>query len=380
MTKILHTYISQVSTKKLADIDFLDTYLKKAMCSTFLLFLLVSNQTVVAQGVNAGTEILNLATVTYEIGGQNQSPIESTPSGNSNSGIGNGSPTTFKVDRKIDLTVTGDNDANVVPGETQSEVTFTLTNEGNDIQEFSLTPNSAILTDDFDPSNCAYEITAISGTPLTGVVIPTNGNIRLRPDQQASVSVTCDIPVISGGSLLTSGNASFVSLTAQAIKNEDDSTTTETTTQDTSNNVETVFADNAGSDDSHRDASHSARRTYLVSISANPPTLAIDKSIVSITDTNGGTLATTGSEVTYKILVTSAGTGFINNLVITDPTPANMTYKPASIMLNNNSQSDANDVADDTDFNVSLANTTTVKLGNITAGSTHEIQLTYTIN
>ncbi|GAA0407620.1 hypothetical protein GCM10009133_15230 [Cocleimonas flava] len=377
MPQTPHTFASNSIIEKIAHtVVHTKTVIATAVC----LLYLGSPSMAIAQGVNAGTEIQNIATVTYEIAGEDQSPIESTPVGNSNPGVGNGSPTMFRVDRKIDLTVTGNNDANVVPGETQSEVTFTLTNEGNDTQEFTLTPEAAVVSDDFDPANCSYEVTAISGTPLPGVVIPTTGNILLGPDQQASIAVTCDIPVVSGGSLLSSGDTSLISLTAQAVKNSDDSMTTETSGVDTAENIETVFADDQGTDDANRDASHSARRTYLVSVSATPPTLSIEKSIVSFLDTNGGTTKTSGTEVTYKILVTSSGTGSINNVEITDPTPANMTYKPSSIILNSTNQSDANDVADNTDFGISIANTATIKLGNITAGSTQEIQLTYTIN
>jgi hypothetical protein len=67
-------------------------------------------------------------------------------------------------------------------------------------------------------------------------------------------------------------------------------------------------------------------------------------------------------------------------VIITDPTPANMNYKVASIKLNNSNQSDADDGIDDSDFGITTANTATINLGNIIAGNQHEILITYIIN
>ena len=351
--------------------------LKVFICLSFWVLFTCEVQ---SQGVIAGTDIANTVIVNYQIAGSNQLPIESTPTGNSTPGLGNGSPTIFKVDRKIDLLVTGNNNANVAPGDSQAEVTFTLTNEGNDNQEFSLIPDNSLVTDDFDPNTCNYLVTAVSGTPLIGVIVPTSGNIKLKPDQQASISVKCNIPFTSNGLPLQTGQTSLLSLIATAERNDDGSLTSESIGADISTSVQTVFADSAGSDDANRDANHSARRNYLVSTSGTPPTLSINKSIISIADSLGGSTAVSGSEVTYRIQITTGGAGFINNLVVTDPTPANMNYKAATIELNSAAQSDANDGVDNTDFGITTANTATINLGSIAAGSSHEIQLTYIIN
>lgn len=333
-----------------------------------------------SQGVAAGSNITNTVVVTYSVDGKNQTPIESSPTGNIKPGIGNGLATSFVVDRKIDLSVTGVSNANVTPGDTQSIVTFTLLNEGNDTQEFSLTTNSSLLSDNFDSSNCVSTITAVSGIPLATVNLPTTSNIKLKADQQASISVSCDIPLTENGLPLNAGDNSLLSLIATAKKNGDQSIVNEASTSDISNEIETVYADAAGSDDVDRDASHSARREYITSSAATPPSLTINKSIVSIIDSNGGNSAVTGSEVTYKIIVSTSGNGDINNLIITDPTPLEMHYKNETIKLNNIVQSDILDGVDNTDFGISNTNTATINLGNITAGSLHEIQLTYIIN
>lgn len=346
------------------------------MCMGYLAF---STQ-VHAEGVLAGTNITNIATVSYKVNNIDQSPIESSPNGNTTSGLGNGQGTEFIVDRKVDLLVTGNSNADVTPGEPQSEVTFSLQNQGNDVQEFSLLLDNLLATDDFDSSNCNIQITGVSGTPLFGVVLPTSGNIKLSPDQQASISVRCDIPFDNAGTPIVSGQTALVGLIAEAEKNGDNSDTVSTEGSDTANGIETVFADDTGTDDSNRDAMHSARRTYTASSSTTVPTLTMDKTIVSVVDTSGGNTAVAGSLVTYNIKINTSGMGIINNLVIADPTPAEMSYKVASIKLNNSNQSDANDSADNTDFGITTANTATINLGDIVAGSQYDIQLTYIIN
>ena len=342
--------------------------------------LLIASNALFAEGVTAGTSITNIATVSYTVENVVQEPINSSPTGNSISGNANGAVTMFVVDRKIDLLVTGNTNANVNPGDAQAEVTFTLQNQGNAIQEFSLLTDNLLASDNFDPNSCTTEVTGVTGTPVTGVILPTSGNIKLNPDQQASISVKCDIPLDNNGTAILTGQTAFISLIASTEKNEDDSNTVESNASESANSIDTVFADGAGSDDSNRDAMHSDRRTFIASTGTLPPTLSMDKSIVSVVDPVGGNTAIAGSEVTYKIQVNTAGIGTIENLVITDPTPADMTYKLGSIILNNTNQSDANDATDNTDFGISNADTATINLGNFAAGSQYEIQLTYIIN
>ena len=354
---------------------------KHAFLIMFLVcsLLFIYPQESYAEGVEAGTSITNIATVTYTVENVLQAPINSSPTGNSQSGNNNGAVTQFVVDRKIDLVVTGNSNANVNPGDAQAEVTFTLQNQGNATQEFSLTTDNLLTSDNFDPNSCITEVTGVTGTPVSGVVLPTTGNIKLSADQQASISVKCDIPLDDNGSAISSGETALIGLIATVERNEDNTITEESTSAESASTVDTVFADGSGSDDADNDAQHSDRRTYIASSGTLPPTLSLDKSIVSVRDPNGGNTAITGSEVTYKIQINSTGTGTIENVVITDPTPADMTYKIGSIILNNTNQSDAID-ADNSDFGLSTADTATINLGNFSAGNQYEIQLTYIIN
>ena len=223
-------------------------------------------------------------------------------------------------------------------------------------------------------------MTGVTGTPATGVTLPTSGNITLKPDQQASISVKCDIPLDNAGSPIATGDTALIGLIATTEKNTNGSNVTENDTSDSMTGIDTVFADDSGSDDGDRDGKHSARRSYIASTSSILPSLTMDKTILSVVDTSGGSSAVAGSEVTYKIQINTSGVGTINNLVITDPTPVDMTYKANSITLNNVNQSDANDASDNTDFGISSADTATINLGDFAAGSQYEIQLTYIIN
>ncbi|WP_299873768.1 hypothetical protein [uncultured Cocleimonas sp.] len=346
---------------------------------SFCLLTLLFTHNVNAQGVAAGTNISNIALVNYQINNTEQSTIESSPTGNSSAGLGKGVSTDFLVDRKVDLLVTGNTNANVTPGDYQAEVTFTLQNQGNAIQEFDLIVDNLLTSDDFDSNNCNIEVTGVSGTPVSGVVLPTSGNIKLSPDQLASISVQCDIPLDNVGSPILAGETALIGLIAEVVKNEDGTDTTVTTGSDTASNIETVFADDAGEDDAMGDGMHSARRTYISSSATADPTLIMNKTIESVVDPSSGNTAVTGSEVTYKIQVNTAGVGNIENLVITDPTPMNMTYKLGSIRLNNVNQTDLSD-SDNTDYGITNADTATINLGSFAAGSQYEILLTYIIN
>ena len=66
-----------------------------------------------AAGTDRNVSITNRAVVNYQVGGVGQPLIESSPAGNSTSGAGNGTDTTFVVDDKVMVTVTN-NDAAAV--------------------------------------------------------------------------------------------------------------------------------------------------------------------------------------------------------------------------------------------------------------------------
>lgn len=85
-------------------------------------------QTAMAAGTLAGTEITNQATLAYTVGTLPQ-PTQSS------------NPTKFNVDRKVNFNITYVQAAfvDVLPGSTDQALTYTVTNSGNDTQDFDLT-------------------------------------------------------------------------------------------------------------------------------------------------------------------------------------------------------------------------------------------------
>jgi len=80
-----------------------------------ILFLL-DVQGVFAEGTAAGTSVSNTATVTFKVGGTPQTPVSHVP-------------TTFLVDRKINLTVAQlGSSVTVAPGSNDQVLAFTVTN------------------------------------------------------------------------------------------------------------------------------------------------------------------------------------------------------------------------------------------------------------
>ncbi|MCP5326818.1 MAG: DUF11 domain-containing protein [Oceanospirillaceae bacterium] len=93
------------------------------------LALAAAGLTIASQGAMAmtaaGTDILNTVNLTYSVGSQAQTPVSANA--------------TFKVDRLVNYTIVADATANltaVTPSQTNVDITFTVSNEGNEAQDF----------------------------------------------------------------------------------------------------------------------------------------------------------------------------------------------------------------------------------------------------
>jgi len=112
--------------------------------------LLLLTQSAFAIGTDEDTDIINRASVDYAVGGVGQVVIESDPGGNSSPGVGLGGDTVFEVDRLIDFEVTGPGATTIIsPDETDAVLIFTMTNSGNDHQDFVFSVTN-LAGDDFD--------------------------------------------------------------------------------------------------------------------------------------------------------------------------------------------------------------------------------------
>ncbi len=256
-------------------------------------------------GTAAGQTVSNQATLDYQVGGVSQTQILSDNDGNP---INGNNPTTFLVDRKLDSSVTelstGYNSATtptVSPGlaqgggSTGAVLAYTLTNEGNEIQDFSLTAVATTFdpfagTDNFDATNVNVFVDS-NGDGIYDPAVDTAtfvdeldyvGNPGANPSSIV-VFIVADIPI----SRVNGDIAAYV-LNAQvaeggAAGQGADITTDDSGVADDPAVVQDVFADEANANngaDGDRDGISSAEDAYLV----GAPELTIAKTSEVIAD------------------------------------------------------------------------------------------------
>lgn len=292
------------------------------------------SQSALAAGTASGTVITNLSTLSYTVGGVTQTPIGSSPTGNT---LGVGTATSFAVDNKVNLTVVKTDVAAipVVPGATAKITTFTVTNNGNTTQDFALAagqnvtgtanPFGVPLLDTFDATACTVSSIVVVPGGGMGTYTALDQHINaLTADSSATVSVSCSIPatVVNNNlavvNLLATAHADNAANTLGAVLLE---------TANTQAGVEIVFADIAGSDDAARDGAHSARDAYLV-VSA---IISVTKTVTPICDPFNGSASPKnipGAAVQYAITITNTGAAAATLSTVTDTLNAAVVFDP----------------------------------------------------
>ncbi|HSC06215.1 MAG TPA: hypothetical protein VLD59_05275 [Steroidobacteraceae bacterium] len=300
---------------------------RTVLAAAVLVASLAGVQTAFAAGTDAGVTIGNRATVNYTVGTTAQSPIESSPLGNSNPGVGNGANTNFVVDRRIDFTVveTGGGFTTVAPGQINAVTIFTVANTSNAAQGFQLSAANVGGTvfgnnDNSDVGNIRVFVdnpagggTAGAYDPLVDTALHIN---TLGEDLNVVVFVVSDVPPTA-----TNGQFANVRLTARAATVGSNGATLET---------ETAGADTAGMDvvfgDAARDATETADDQYAVQSAA----LTITKSSSIISDLFNGTgpnrKAIPGSVIEYVVSITNNGTAAATSVRLSDTLDANLDF------------------------------------------------------
>lgn len=284
-------------------------------------FAILASSPALASGTLAGSTITNTVTVNYQVGS-----VAQTATSASNS---------FKVDRKVNVTVaeTGSATTQVSPGQTAAVTTFTVTNLSNAALDFALVAAQQSGgtaahsgTDNFDVTNVKiYVDTNNNGSYDPGTDLEVSYLDEVAADASKTVFVVADIPLS-----LSTGSVAGVTLTATGREGgtagSQGAALVETTGADSANTVDTVFADGAGSSDSARDAAYSAKDDYTVLAAA----LTIVKSSKVISDPLNGTTnpkAIPGATIEYCISVANAAGGAgASNVAISDPLPVTVTY------------------------------------------------------
>ena len=159
------------------------------------LFLWGVSSGVFAAGTTPGTSISNQATLNYDVGGINQTPIDS----DGDTGTVGIQTTDFVVDRKVDLTVVSNGNATVIPGSTDQAVPFTLTNVGNDTHGYLLTTTAGLspAEDDFDMNSVRIYVDngTIGVFDVADVLYAGGTNVGdLAPDASIDLLVVSDTP------------------------------------------------------------------------------------------------------------------------------------------------------------------------------------------
>ncbi|HET7922567.1 MAG TPA: hypothetical protein VFM15_07420 [Gammaproteobacteria bacterium] len=276
-------------------------------------------------GTAAGTSVTNKATVNYQVGGVNQTLIESSPTGNTTSGVGNGANTSFVVDDKLVLVVTRQDGAivSVSPGQTNVVLVYQVTNNGNATQGVSFTTlqKATATANPFGAGTDNFDATAPTtpgtGTPSIFVSQNNTATYVLANDTASSIPqlasgdshyvfVVASIPsgqadgsiavnalvaqvAVAGGSA-TYGTAPGANITA-----DDSGTAWSSSVQ------QNIFADAGGTDDAANDGKSSDRDAWMVASAK----LTITKTAAVVTDpvnctTPGNTGSCTGTPANFK--------------------------------------------------------------------------------
>ena len=280
-----------------------------------------------AVGTLADTDVSNTATVNYEVGGVAPAPV-------------NSNTITFKVDRRIDLTVAevGNAYTSTSPNQTGQVLTYTVTNSGNAAADYRLIATNAATnaadpfggTDDFDPSNLQVFVDANgNGTYDPGTDTATFID-ELPADGTITVFVSGDIPAGPN-----SNDSAAVILTAIAAESGNPGSlgadSTETTGADNAGTVDTVFGDSAGDADASRDGRHSDADAYLIQAGA----IRVTKTSRVISDPFNGTAnpkRIPGATLQYCVVVENTGASDATNVNVSDLLDGQpVTYVPGSI-------------------------------------------------
>ena len=338
------------------------------------LFLLALSAGAHAGGTAPGTDINNQATLNFKVGGTDQPAVTS----DGDTGTAGNQVTTFKVDRKVDLTVVSDGGATVIPNTNDQVLPFTLENTGNDTQGYLLSTVAGLdaTDDDFDMNSVRIYIdvnnngTYESGTDTLYAAGTNVGD--LAPDATIKLLIVANTPGTAGNT-----ETSLYHLLAQATNAGTITPAAKTSGADDPTAVDVAFADEAGSAgtpaDDAQDGKHSASGIYSVQSATG-----VDTNSSEVTDDGFGTTAPNakaipGATVTYTVNITNSGTVAANSLVLTDDLQvADVTYNNPSVSFGG----DCNGATSESFATPTL----TINVGTVTGGSTCTITYSVTIN
>lgn len=287
---------------------------------------MVYSTSALAVGTDAGTPIDNQATVDYKVGGVDQTP-QVSPN------------TRFLVDQVVDFVVAeaDGGDTSVAAGEQDAVARFTVTNTGNEAQDFALSVLDLV-------GGTVFSLDTIQTDALTIVVDANDNDVydagvdlvqsyidALSADDAAAADADNVISVFILGDIpagASDGDAANIELTATAYKVDGSpglgTIESESGVNDDPDTVQIVFS---AAVDSGATATSAGQDGYLVA-SAN---LTAAKASTVISDPLGASapaaLAIPGAIVEYEVTITNTGDLPATELVITDDIQSDLTFE-----------------------------------------------------
>ena len=266
-------------------------------------------------GTNANATISSTVTVNWKVGGVSQTQ-PTVPA------------TTFVVDRKVNVTMTGNTQSSLSPGQTGVMLTFLVTNKTNDTADFKLSYEKGETL--FNLSNVKVYVEADGDNTFTDGVDNVVANEKdyiddLAEDTGKTVYVFADI-----ASDAANTESATITLMAQAVVDATIASPVALAESavDGAGTVENVFADGDGphSLDGAEDGRFSATGTYTVSSTS----INVSKTYKVLSDgfsTAGQEKPIPGAVVLYCITVENAGTVNADHIGVSDAIPNSTTYQ-----------------------------------------------------
>ncbi len=319
---------------------FITRTILRGVAAAFIAFASLPVSPVHAAGTAAGTMITSQATVQYTL-----NAITYTQNSNVN---------TVRVDTVVNNTTTWQNippGVSVSAGQANAVLTMTLANTGNTADSYTLSFATNASGTYFDPAPVTIYLDSNgNGTYDAGTdqqYVQGTNDPTLAADAARNIFVLGTVPAAAA-----TGQQGWVALTA---------------TSKTATGAGTVI--NGGGPGGTNivvgltGGISSAPGFYIVS----NVIVTVAKSAV-VTDPLGGSRPMTGSTIRYTLSVTASGSGTATGVVITDPIPANTTYRANTLRLNALPLGDG-DFAADGDAGEVSGGTVTVRLGNMTSAT-----------
>ncbi|MBI5971267.1 MAG: hypothetical protein HY884_08965 [Deltaproteobacteria bacterium] len=365
-----------------------------------------------AVGTASGTSITNKASINYQVGGVAQTLIESSPTGNTTAGAGNGTNTTFVVDNRVNLTVVSNNAAQVTtyPGSSAIALKFTVTNTGNTTQDFGLSVVTGATNEGGVWATAMYEDTNSNGVYDAGVDLAITYADEIAADGTKVVFIVATVPLTA-----TNGQRNTYALKAQArdsgAAGVQGAITTATVGADTAG-VDVVLAD-ADSDGAAADDAAASNGIYVMwangAAGSGEPAVGtggyiVSAAVLTITKTSAvvydpinlavNPKAIPGARVEYTITIANAvGAATATSITISDTPGANSTFYVDGYAVGKGMQVTApnlyagaataltNAGADDEgDFGITTGGAVTVSGITLTANQSATVKFMVTIN